>query len=140
MPAFSPRYDGMAVKAYIIHGKRNGSKLPGHFRSMTGPYLFASEAQAFAGVIATGASSACEISAIFIERLLAEAIQSQMGWVVTSVWDITPSGHGFKGEAIINGKRRAVERPSASHPWRVVEAKTATLAGPAYGKDESRIQ
>ena len=107
----------MSITAYLIYKKNRSARLPHHLASMTGPYLFRSEAQQFAHVIAAAAGIECQICTIEIKRLLGEVVRVDDQLLITNVWNIEAEGAGFVGEAIIRGRRRKLRRAGVDQMW-----------------------
>lgn len=108
----------MAVNGFFIIRDSHELKLPHYSHSSTGPYLYRSEAEMMANVIASATGNPCRIYFISIERMLDEVVHFNTDWLITSVWNVRTVDGCFEGEAIIQGKRYTVRR-TANKPWQV---------------------
>jgi hypothetical protein len=111
----------MSAKAYIILKGANAPRLQSCVLSLTGPYLFRAEAEAFATAISAACGSPCQISTIMIERALLEVVKNDDRLLVTSVWNIAETQEGFAGEAILSGMPTRVQRVHPDQPWQVIK-------------------
>lgn len=122
----------MPVNGFII--LRDGNqRIPPYFRSLTGPYLFRSEAEGYASVITAATNEHCSLSQIAIERILSEPVRFNGNWFVTNVWNIRSVSGGFEGEVIIKGALYSVLRNEPDKPWQVIEK----VASPSSLQPES---
>ncbi len=122
----------MAVKAYMILREERDPETPRSLLSLTGPYLFRSEAEQFADVIRTATNKGWHLSVIFIERMLREPVKIDDGWMVTNIWNISSTARGFQGEVVIDRKLHQVQRGDFTEPWKLVgplEDQRAQAAG-----------
>ena len=110
----------MPVDAYvIIRDKSPGSS--DYLRAFTGPYLFRSEAEKYAGVITAVTSRHCRLNIIATDRMLSEVVRLNDSWIVTNVWRIGRTSGGFEGDVIVAGRSYRVRRSDPDKPWHLAE-------------------
>jgi hypothetical protein len=120
----------MSVKGYILLRAIGALPIPRHFRGLTGPYLFLSEAQQSIQVIGAATGIACQISTIQVRRILAEVVHLGGRFRIADVWNITSTQGGYIGEVTIGGRCYIVQRTNSDEVWHCVEQEVVPLLQP----------